>query len=259
MFIDRNGAHYAGYALRGLEESLMNAAKTGSRALAHKDSAASRRVAASLIGTGLLSALVLTPTMPAAQSRQPDETICFSENATLDAAIASCGRLIASGNVTAQALSRAYDNRGIAWLGKREFDHAIEDFSAAIRLDPSKAGVFGRRGYVWLAKRNYDRAISDYDEAIRLDPRKPEPFFDRAMAWENKGDFDRAISDLSEVIRIDPPQDVELVSKNKDFGFQRSPRSEQPDQAAPDQPAKIAHPWNYRPIRGRESADLSLR
>ena len=30
------------------------------------------------------------------------------------------------------------------------------------------------------------------------------------------------------------PQDVELVSKNKDFGFQRSPRSEQPDQGAPD-------------------------
>src|SRR5271157_102381 len=29
------------------------------------------------------------------------------------------------------------------------------------------------------------------------------------------------------------PQDIELVSKNKDFGFQRSPRPEQPDQGAP--------------------------
>ena len=48
------------------------------------------------------------------------------------------------------------------------------------------------------------------------------------------------------------PQDVELVSKNKDFSFQCSPRLEQPDQDAPDQPAKIAHRWNYRPIRGRE-------
>ena len=55
------------------------------------------------------------------------------------------------------------------------------------------------------------------------------------------------------------PQDVELVSKNKDFGFQRSPRPEQPDQAAPDQSAKIAHQPDYQPIRGRQSGVLSLR
>jgi hypothetical protein len=55
------------------------------------------------------------------------------------------------------------------------------------------------------------------------------------------------------------PQEVELVSKNKDFGFQRSPRPEQPGQGAPDQPAKIAHRWNYQPIRERQSAVLGLR
>jgi hypothetical protein len=32
-----------------------------------------------------------------------------------------------------------------------------------------------------------------------------------------------------------------LVSKDQDLGFQRSPRPEQSDQGAPDQPAKIAH------------------
>jgi integrase-like protein len=36
--------------------------------------------------------------------------------------------------------------------------------------------------------------------------------------------------------------------KHKDFGFQRSARPEQPDQGAPDQPAKIAHQKNYRPL-----------
>jgi hypothetical protein len=46
------------------------------------------------------------------------------------------------------------------------------------------------------------------------------------------------------------------VPKHKDFGFQRSARPEQPDQGAPDQPAKIAHRWNYPPIRGPQSAVL---
>jgi hypothetical protein len=41
--------------------------------------------------------------------------------------------------------------------------------------------------------------------------------------------------------------------------FQCSPRPEQPDQGAPDQPAKIAHRSNYQPIRGRQSAVLGLR
>ena len=60
-------------------------------------------------------------------------------------------------------------------------------------------------------------------------------------------------------LRAFAPQDVELMPKYKVFGFQRSARAEQPDQGVPDQPAKIAHRWNYRPIRGRQSAVLGLR
>ena len=44
------------------------------------------------------------------------------------------------------------------------------------------------------------------------------------------------------------PQHVELMSKDKDLGLQRSPRPERSDQGAPDQLAKIAH-------RERVSAD----
>src|SRR5262249_35993674 len=49
------------------------------------------------------------------------------------------------------------------------------------------------------------------------------------------------------------PQNVELMPENEDFGYHGSSRSEQPDQGVPDQPAKIAHRANYRPIRGRQS------
>jgi hypothetical protein len=48
-------------------------------------------------------------------------------------------------------------------------------------------------------------------------------------------------------------KDIELVPEREDFGYQRSSRSEQADQGAPDQPAKITHRANYRPIRRRHS------
>jgi hypothetical protein len=54
------------------------------------------------------------------------------------------------------------------------------------------------------------------------------------------------------------PQHVELMSKDKDLGFQRSPRPEQSDQGPPDQPAKIAHREQSAYSRSR-SAVLGLR
>ena len=55
-----------------------------------------------------------------------------------------------------------------------------------------------------------------------------------------------------QLLRGFAPQHVELVSKDQDLGFQRSPRPEQSDQGAPDQPAEIAH-------RERVSADSQLQ
>src|SRR5260221_1261584 len=55
------------------------------------------------------------------------------------------------------------------------------------------------------------------------------------------------------------PQHVELMSKDKDLGFQRSPRLEQSDQGAPDQPAKVAHRQRVSADSRSRSAGLSLR
>src|SRR5262249_29747609 len=55
------------------------------------------------------------------------------------------------------------------------------------------------------------------------------------------------------------PQDVDLVSKGKDLGLQLSPRPEQSDQGAPDQPAKITHAERVSADSRSRSAVLGLR
>jgi hypothetical protein len=55
------------------------------------------------------------------------------------------------------------------------------------------------------------------------------------------------------------PQDIKLVSKDKDLSFQRCPRSEQPDQGAPNQPAKIAHQERVSADSRSRSAVSGLR
>jgi serine/threonine protein kinase len=95
-----------------------------------------------------------------------------------------------------------FNNRGNAWLKKKEYDIAIRDYDEAIRLDP-KGAAFFNRGLAWAEKNEYDKAIKDYDEVIRLDP-KGAAFFNRGLAWSKKNEYDKAIKDYDEAIRLDP-------------------------------------------------------
>jgi tetratricopeptide (TPR) repeat protein len=94
--------------------------------------------------------------------------------------------------------------RGFAWHNKQEMDKAIRDYNEAIRLDPTYVDAFAARGCAWHIKREFDKAIEDYDEAIRLDPGNGNTFFNRGTAWGQIREHDKAIKDLNEAIRLDP-------------------------------------------------------
>ena len=100
--------------------------------------------------------------------------------------------------------SYAFCMRGNTYLFKNDFDRAMADFNEAIRLDPRNAYAFDSRGAAFHAKSDLDRAIADYSEAIRLDPKAASFLRNRGVAYAHQNDYDRAITDLSEAIRIDP-------------------------------------------------------
>ncbi len=118
--------------------------------------------------------------------------------------LAACTRAIESGRWQGADLSWAYNNRGIAWVDQGDLDHAIADYTEAIRLDPKHVKAFNNRGNAWRKKGDYDKDIADCNEAIRLDPQYATAFNNRGLAWDAKGDLDRAIADYTEAIRLDP-------------------------------------------------------
>lgn len=121
-----------------------------------------------------------------------------------DTKIAGCTALIQTGKTTAENLSTFYNNRGAAYDDKHDYDHAIQDYNEAIRLDPILAAAFYGRGEAYDHKGNFDRAIKDDSEAIRLNPDFAYAYDARGRAHRNKGDFDHAIQDYDEAIRLDP-------------------------------------------------------
>jgi tetratricopeptide (TPR) repeat protein len=124
-------------------------------------------------------------------------------NATGRDGIAACDRVIASGKFGGSRLAFAYYNRGLAKLEMGDYDRAIADFDAAIRLDPASAAAFNNRGGAWYAKGDQDRAIADFDKAIQLDPACAFAYHNRGEVWRDKGDFNRAIADYGKAIELD--------------------------------------------------------
>lgn len=97
-----------------------------------------------------------------------------------------------------------YANRGNLWhYSKRDNAAALKDYNEAIRLDATSAKVFYARGGIFRVKNELEAALADYNEAIRLDPNYVAAFNDRGLVWKGKGDLAAAIQDHEETIRLD--------------------------------------------------------
>ena len=68
----------------------------------------------------------------------------------------------------------------------------------------ARGNAYNNRGYAFLLRRDPDKAISDYDRAIRIDPKYAKAHFFRGLAYEAKSEQDKAVADYTAAIRFDP-------------------------------------------------------
>jgi len=77
--------------------------------------------------------------------------------------------------------AKFYNNRGIAFGEKREYDQAISDFDKAIEINPRYITAYNNRGVIYRLKGQYDKAISDFNKAIEMNPLDAEGY--NNLAW----------------------------------------------------------------------------
>ena len=95
-------------------------------------------------------------------------------------------------------------NRGNDLWKKGEFDRAIEDYTAALRIEPDDHAALINRGKSWERKGEYDRAIEDYTAALRIKPDLYQALHNRGRAWGDKGELNRTVEDFTAALRIKP-------------------------------------------------------
>jgi tetratricopeptide (TPR) repeat protein len=93
-----------------------------------------------------------------------------------------------------------------ALLG-RELKEALADCNRAVDLaaTDAKAGILNRRGLVRLRLGDYDKAIADYDASLKLSPRRnPWTLYGRGMALIRKNKISEGHADIAEAVKIFP-------------------------------------------------------
>ena len=126
--------------------------------------------------------------------------VAYKEKGDYDFAIGSYRRAIA----LKPDYAEAYNNRGEAYRSKGELDDAIVDYNMAIKLKPDYAEAYDNRGALYLGKDKFDRAIKDYTKAIELNSNNADVYNRRGVAHMKKDDSDLAIEDFTKAIELNP-------------------------------------------------------
>lgn len=98
----------------------------------------------------------------------------------------------------------AYNSRAMALMDLRQPERALEDFTAAIALQPNLPEAFTGRATAWMALGNYDEAVKDCDRALQLAPGWANIHNNRGNAYSRKGDLRQALADYDDALRLSP-------------------------------------------------------
>jgi tetratricopeptide (TPR) repeat protein len=97
----------------------------------------------------------------------------------------------------------AYNNRGIAFMKMGRLDKEIEDFNAAIALDPSDYMAYINLGKLYLNIGSFEKSIEYAGKAIVLAPSQAVLYNNRGVSYHNTGRYDGALENFNKAIELD--------------------------------------------------------
>ena len=117
-----------------------------------------------------------------------------------DEVVGACDDALGKGKPSAEL----FEFRGLARASRQEYSGAIQDYTQALTLDPSRPTALIQRGWAYLVSDAPKLALHDFDEAIRLAPEEPDAYNGRGFARVLHGQYRAAVLDAEESLRHGP-------------------------------------------------------
>ena len=111
-------------------------------------------------------------------------------------------------------VATALNNRG-KYYGEhlQKLDEALLDLNRSVIADPNYELAYNNRGIVYSIRKQYDLAIADFDKAITLKPKYTEAIHNRAIALASTKQYDRALKDFTKIIEDNPDKEESYVAR----------------------------------------------
>lgn len=107
-------------------------------------------------------------------------------------------------SIESEPTADRYQLRGIAHQVLKNYEEALADFNASLKLKADNSHLYVNRGNIWRLKNKHSEALKDLNSAIKLDRSNANALNIRGLIYFNNGEAQKAINDFSEAIRINP-------------------------------------------------------
>ncbi len=129
------------------------------------------------------------------------------------AAIEACTAVIESEIAGSNDAAEAYGWRANRYGGLKQYDRAIADFDAALRLNPDDADALAGRGWTYSALGQHGRALRDFDRMVNKRA-NAVTYNMRCWARATWGEqLDAALADCNAALKLKPDYDAALDSR----------------------------------------------
>ena len=116
--------------------------------------------------------------------------------------------------------AEAYSGRGDAHVGMGKYNAALKDYEKVMDLQPD-AHAYAGRGKAYFGLMRYDKAMNDFDKAVLLDPSNIAAYMMRGNIQKERKNYERAIEEYARVIALSP--EVVDWSEQKFLGMDTRP------------------------------------
>jgi tetratricopeptide (TPR) repeat protein len=108
-----------------------------------------------------------------------------------------------------------YVRRGKMFVEKGDWEHAMLDFTMAIKTDPGYAEAYDRRSVLLISQKQPEKAFRDVNRALELSPDNAEYYYHRGMLHHVQNDFPDALADYTRALELDPGNADVFESRGK--------------------------------------------
>jgi len=118
--------------------------------------------------------------------------------------LAACLQPSTKNNTADQATQLVQQGDSLSQQGN--YDEAINEYTAAITLDPTLISAYIRRGQAYFLNGRSLMALTDYSNAVGLDPNSAPAYYGRGWSQLGNSAWAGAVSDFDQTIKLDPNQ-----------------------------------------------------